>query len=89
MTNTNLDITGKLKQFKLSGIARSLDLRTQQAKDDNLSYCQFLNLLLEDEANQRSDNRQKRLYQQARLPFEKGIEDFDFSFQPSIKKQEI
>jgi len=85
----NLDTMKKLKQFKLSGIARSLDLRIQQAKDDNLAYSDFLSLLLEDEANQREDNKQRRLYQQARLPFEKGLEDFDFTFQPSIKKKEI
>ena len=85
----NLDTMKKLKEFKLSGIARSLDLRIQQAKDDNIAYSGFLSLLLEDEANQRADNKQRRLYQQARLPFEKGLEDFDFTFQPSIKKKEI
>ena len=85
----NPDTIKKLKQFKLSGIARSLDLRIQQAKDDNLAYSDFLSLLLEDEANQRGDNKQRRLYQQAKLPFEKGLEDFDFTFQPSIKKKEI
>ena len=85
----NPDTMKKLKQFKLSGIAKSLDLRIQQAKDDNLAYSDFLSLLLEDEANQREDNKQRRLYQQARLPFEKGLEDFDFTFQPSINKKEI
>ena len=85
----NPDTIKKLKQFKLSGIARSLDLRIQQAKNDNLAYSDFLSLLLEDEANQRGDNKQRRLYQQAKLPFEKGLEDFDFTFQPSIKKKEI
>src|SRR3989338_11523755 len=48
-----------------------------------------LGLLLEDETNKRSDNKHARLYKGAHLPFEKGLEDFDFTFQPSIKKQEI
>lgn len=83
------EITKKLKSFKLSGVTRNLDLRIQQAKDDNLSYSEFLALLLEDEASQRADNRRRRLYKGARLPFEKGLEEFDFPFQPSIKKKEI
>lgn len=79
----------RLKSFHLSGIAKNLELRLKQAQEDNLGYSEFLSLLLEDESNQRIDNRRKRLYRMAKLPFEKGIEDFDFSFQPSIKKREI
>jgi len=78
-----------LRLFKLSGMAESLDIRIKQATDDALGYAEFLDMLLEDEVNKRSDNRRKRLYHGAHLPFEKGIEDFDFTFQPSIKKQEI
>ncbi|MCX6751840.1 MAG: IS21-like element helper ATPase IstB [Candidatus Nomurabacteria bacterium] len=78
-----------LRFFKLSGMAESLDIRIKQATDDSLGYTEFLGMLLEDEINRRSDNKKKRLYHGAKLPFEKGIEDFDFTFQPSIKKQEI
>jgi DNA replication protein DnaC len=46
-------------------------------------------MLLEDEVNRRTDNKRNKLYRRAKLPFEKGIEDFDFTFQPTIKKQEI
>lgn len=79
----------KLRKFKLSGMARTLELRLKQAIDDNLGYSDFLGLLLEDEVNTRRDNKRSKLYKGARLPFEKGIEDFDFSFQPSVKKAEI
>jgi len=78
-----------LKEFKLAGMVKTLDLRLKQAQEDNLGYSEFLALMLEDELNSRSDNRKSRLYHQAHLPFEKGIEDFDFAFQPSIKKQEV
>jgi len=83
------EIQKKLRAFKLSGMVNALELRIKQAGDDNLGYAEFLSLLLEDEAARRADNKRGRLYKRARLPFEKGIEDFDFSFQPSIKKQEI
>ena len=79
----------KLREFKLSGIIRTLDVRLAEANNQNLSYREFLELLLEDEVNQRSDNKRKRLYGGAHLPFEKGLEDFDFTFQPSVKKTEM
>lgn len=79
----------KLRDFKLSGIIRTLPVRLEEAVSRTISHHDFLELLLEDEANQRSDNRRKKLYQGAHIPFEKGIEDFDFTFQPSVKKAEI
>lgn len=79
----------KLKLFKLSGIGDTLEMRIKQATDESLSYSDFLALLLEDEVDRRADNKRSRLYRYARLPFEKGLEDFDFTFQPTLKKQEI
>jgi len=84
-----IEIQKRLREFKLSGIVNTLDLRIKQATDENLGYAEFLSMLLEDEINRRVDNRRSKLYKGAKLPFEKGIEDFDFTFQPSIKKQEI
>jgi len=83
------ELKRRLREFKLSGMVKTLELRLKQAEEDNMGCSEFLALLLEDEINQRTDNRRKRLYTSAHLPFEKGLEDFDFSFQPSIKKQEI
>jgi DNA replication protein DnaC len=83
------EIQKKLKSFKLSGVVNTLEIRLKQAEEDNLGYTEFLSLLLEDETEKRADNKRSRLYREAKLPFEKGIEDFDFAFQPSIKKQEI
>ncbi len=82
-------IEKKLKEYRLSGIADTLEVRIKQATDEGLGYAEFLGLLLEDETNRRSENRRTKLYRSAHLPFEKGIEDFDFTFQPSVKKQEI
>lgn len=83
------ELQKKLRAFKLSGIVDSLEMRLKEAGEDKLSYSEFLGLLLEDEVNKRADNRRSRLYRKAHLPFEKGLEDFDFTFQPSIKKREI
>lgn len=82
-------LTKQLREFKLSGMINTLEIRIKQATDENLGYSEFLGMLLEDEVNRRVDNKRSRLYKGARLPFEKGIEDFDFTFQPSIRKQEV
>lgn len=90
MTST-LSPTGmkKLRDFKLSGMARTVPIRLEEAQSTPLSHQEFLELLLEDEASQRAENRRKNLYGSAHLPFEKGMEDFDFTFQPSVKKTEM
>lgn len=85
----SVQIEKKLKEYRLSGMIQTLEMRVKQATEDNLGYAEFLGLLLEDEAGKRSDNKHARLYRGAHLPFEKGLEDFDFTFQPALKKQDI
>ncbi len=73
----------------MSGIYNSIEERVSFAREKDLSYTQFLELLLEDEANNRKSNSYKKRYSKAKLPAHKKIEDFDFSFQPSINKRVI
>ena len=82
-------VKSKLKDFKLSGIYRNLEERLSYAREKSLSYLDFLTLLLEDEENNRQENSYRRRYSQAKLPAQKQIEDFDFSFQPSVDKRII
>lgn len=82
-------LKSRLKSFKLSGIYATVDERLSFAKDKALSYQEFLELLLEDEENSRRENSYKKRYSRAKLPYLKRIEDFDFSFQPSIDRRVI
>ncbi len=84
-----IQIEKKLKEYRLSGMLQTLEMRVKQATDETLGYTEFLGLLVEDETSKRADNKHHKLYKGAHLPFEKGLEDFDFTFQPSVKKQEI
>src|SRR6266566_4612293 len=84
-----VSIQKKLTGLKLAGIKKTLEVRLSQAEGKEASYSEFISLLLEDEMNNHRDNKRKTLYRKARLPFEKGIEDFDFTFQPSIKKRDL
>jgi DNA replication protein DnaC len=78
-----------LKGFRLSGMSNTLGVRLEEARSGQLSYMEFLSLLCEDEKNQREDNKRRRLYRQAKLPFAKGVEDYDFTFQPSVRKADV
>lgn len=82
-------LKGRLKEFKLSGIYNSLEERINYAKQKNLSYMEFLELLVEDEANNRRDNGYKKRFSKAKLPSYKTLEDFEFGFQPSIDRKAI
>lgn len=92
MTESVLSIAAinkRLTELKLAGMKKTLEIRLQQAGGDGVSYTEFISLLLEDEILNRQDNRRKGLSRAAHFPFEKGIEDFDFAFQPSLKKRDI
>lgn len=82
-------IKARLRDFKLSGIYNCYEERIKYATDKSLSYEEFLEMLLEDEVNNRADNSYKKRYSKAKFPYSKNIEDFDFSFQPSIDKRII
>ena len=82
-------IKNKLKEFKLSGIYNSIEERISYAKSNNMSYEEFIELILEDETSNRLDNSYKKRYLKTKLPNHKTLEDFDFGFQPSINKRLI
>jgi len=82
-------LKNRLKDMKLAGIANSIDERIEYANKNHLSYQQFLEILFEDEENNRRDNSYKKRYTKAKFPSYKTIEEFDYSFQPSIDKKQM
>ncbi len=86
MNNT---LMSRLRDFKLSGIYNSVEERLSYAQKKSLSYVEFLELLIEDEYNNRNNNSFKKRHSKSKLPVYKTIEDFDFSFQPSIDKRAV
>jgi len=78
-----------LKSFKLSGIVGSLETRISYAKSNKLTYQELLELLCEDEKNNRQNNSYQKRLKGAKLPAHKRLEDFDFSFQASIDPMQI
>ncbi len=87
MNNNNLNQT--LKALRLSGLAQSLPIRLQEASANRLSHGEFLELILQDELNVRQERRLGRRTKAADFHGLKPLEDFDWSFNPSIRKKEI
>ncbi|MCA9151056.1 MAG: IS21-like element helper ATPase IstB [Planctomycetales bacterium] len=87
MTNQNL--TTALRKLRLSGLLNSLEMRLHEATAAGLSHVEFLELILQDELLVRGDRQIQRRITQASFRDQRRIEDFDFSFNPSIKRSHI
>ena len=77
------------RQLRLSGLAASLELRLQEASSHQLPHVQFLELLLQDELNVRQQRLLERRKKAAGFRDLKPLEDFDWGFNPSIKRSQI
>jgi hypothetical protein len=61
----------------------------ERASREEMSYGEFLKGLLTEEVCARKENQLKRRMRQARFPYEKTIEQFDFTLRPELKRQVI
>jgi len=66
-----------------------MDLRVQQAADDDLSHREFLFRVLHDEVERREAKQLSLRLKRASFDSAKTLEDFDFVFNPKIPKAQI
>ena len=85
----NDQIIQQLRILKLPGIREHLDQRLMEAQANNLSYAEFLSMLLTDEFDERTSRKVARMLHRAGLGKELTLETFDFSFNPSINAKQI
>ncbi len=85
--NESLQTT--LKKLRLSGMAQSLEVRLQEASGNHLNHAEFLELALQDELAVRSERLIGRRVKIAAFRELKTLEDFDFSFNTSVKKKQV
>ena len=78
-----------LRKLRLSGVIHTLDVRLQEAAGNRLSHAEFLELVLQDELAVRSDRLLDRRVKAAAFRELKTLEDFDWQFNPSIKKKQV
>ena len=79
----------QLKSIRLSAMAQTLTIRLQEATANELPYLDFIKNLVDDELTIRKDRLLNRRLKQAQFPYLRTMEDFDFSFNLSINKQQI
>lgn len=86
---TYAQIKQSLKKLRLSSMGDTIEHRTQEAIEHQLSYTDYLLLLLQDEIDFRKQKRKDLLIRNAKLGVVKHLVDFDFAAIPKLNKQKI
>lgn len=85
----NESLQAALRKLRLSGLAQSLDVRLQEAAGNHLNHAEFLELALQDELAVRNERWIDRRVKAAAFREMRTLDDFDWSFNTSIKKKLI
>ena len=78
-----------LTKLRLSGLARTLEMRLQEAAGHTLTHVEFLELILQDELAIRKERLIGRRTQMAAFREQRTLEDFDWSFNPAVKRKQM
>ena len=81
------DLDAGLRRLHLPTIRRLYPALTEQAEKDEWTYRELLEHLVAEEIAHRAETRIARATHAAKFPFLKTIEEFDFTFQQSVKRQ--
>lgn len=76
-----------LQQLGMNHVEAVLESRLETAAKKELSYMEFLADLLGMEATGRKEQQLQLRLRLAKFPYRRSLEDFDFSFQPSVDKR--
>lgn len=82
-------LVGHMQRLRLTHLIAAYESLAQEAAQKNLPYLDFLEQLLESESQAKYDRNVKLKTQWAHFPYKKRLDQFDFSFQPSIDEKKI
>lgn len=85
----NDTLTSTLRKLRLSGLSETLEVRLQEASGNSLTHTEFLELILQDELLVRQQRQITRRVKAAAFRELKLLEDIDWRFNASIKKNQI
>jgi DNA replication protein DnaC len=88
MSNT-AELTHLFRELKAPAAARALPKLAQRARTEEWSYEKFAQALLSTEVSAREAHGGEGRIRFARFPARKTLEEFDFTFQRSVKKTVI
>lgn len=78
-----------LQRLRLSKSRERLEALLQEATAKELTYADFLDQVLTEEVTAKTAKHITMRTHLARFPFVKGLEAFDFSYQPSLDKKQL
>jgi DNA replication protein DnaC len=87
--STASELAHLFRALKAPAAARALPKLADRARAEEWSYERFAEALLQTEHSSREAHGGQGRIRQARFPAHKTLEEFDFSFQRSVKKQVI
>ena len=76
-----------LVRLRLMGTRTRLDGLLAEGARQELSYLDFLDLVIREEVTEKDAKRAQLRAQMARFPLNRGLEDYDFSLQPSLDRR--
>ena len=79
------DLDAMLRRLHLPTIRRLYPELTLRAEEEEMSYRTFLEILFAEEIAHRAETRIQRSVRKAKFPFLRTIEEFNFTFQTSVR----
>ena len=87
MSRPTTELAHLFRQLKAPAAARALPKLADRAREEEWSYEQFAAVLLKTETDSRDSHGGQARIKAARFPARKTIEEFDFAFQASIRRE--
>jgi len=84
-----MELTALLHKLKMEHLEAQLDAVCEQAAQRDLDYKTFLGQALQTEWQGRYQKGVEARLRQARFPWVKTLEQFDFDFQPSLDRRQV
>jgi DNA replication protein DnaC len=89
MTRASSELTHLFRQLKAPAAARALPKLADRARQEDWSFEQFAAALLKTETDSRDSHGGQARIKAARFPARKTLEEFDFSFQTSLRRETV
>jgi DNA replication protein DnaC len=79
-------VSNYLKQLRLTRMASDCEALAREAEQRGLGYLGYLQALLEGEVAHRKEQQLRQRLKATAFPYQKRLEDFDFSLVPCVSK---
>src|SRR5712671_7538980 len=86
MSSATTELAHLFRALKAPAAARALPVLADRAREESWSYERFAEILLGTEVSARESHGGEGRIKTARFPARKTLEEFDFTFQRSVKK---